>query len=143
MVLIMRNFSRILTFFIAAIVFSCESMPIINCSDCLDSEPLKAEVKVNLDDRVYTNATLVIYEGDIEDNIVFGTFSYNDRHDITITVPLNKRYTFAATYKYQFVNGTYTAVDTAFPRVRYDESQCENPCYYVYDNKVDLRIKYQ
>ncbi len=26
--------------------------------------------------------------------------------------------------------------------VRYEKDLCEKPCYYVYDNKVDLRIKY-
>ncbi|HLP72106.1 MAG TPA: hypothetical protein VK155_04325 [Bacteroidales bacterium] len=131
----------ILLFFAATFVFSCEKMPVVNCSDCLDNEPIDAEITVKLDDSAMS-ADILVYEGDIEDNVVFRSINYTQLGDATVKVPINKKFTFAATYRYQFMSGTYTAVDSAFPRVKYDESQCENPCYYVYDNKVNLVIKY-
>jgi len=57
-----------------------------------------------------------------------------------LPVSLNKKYTVTATY--QIDGDTYIAVDSAFPRVKYTKEQCEDPCYFVYDRIVDLRIKY-
>ena len=53
---------------------------------------------------------------------------------------LNKTFTVTATYKSE--DKTYIAVDSATPKVRLTENQCEETCYYVYDREVDVRLKY-
>lgn len=136
----MRKFALILLFLVAICVFSCENMPIINCSDCLQTEPANADITLNLDVNAIS-AEITVYEGDIEDNIIFSSFNHSGS-ETTVNVTLNKKYTFTALYRYQNTRSTYTAVDSALPRVKYDESQCDNPCYFIYDNKVNLRIKY-
>jgi hypothetical protein len=55
-------------------------------------------------------------------------------------VPINKKYTATATYYKSDIK--YVAVDSATPRVKYDKNQCDDPCYFVYDRVVDLRLKY-
>ena len=58
----------------------------------------------------------------------------------TIPVTLNKKYTLTATY-YQPDN-YYVAIDAATPRVKFEKNQCDDPCYFVYDKEIDLRLKY-
>lgn len=36
----------------------------------------------------------------------------------------------------------YITTGAARPKVRYDETSCDEPCYYVYDNVIDLRLRY-
>ena len=131
--------------FILSVFLMClscdEKIILVKCADCTEEEPVEANLEVKLD--VYqslASRTINIYEGDIEDNILLGTFFSSDdiwRH----SVPLNKKYTLTATYKIGEI--TYVAVDSATPRVRYEKEQCENPCYVVYDKTVNLRIKYK
>lgn len=122
--------------------FSCEDQGlIIKCPDCLEEEPFKTTMELKLNMYKYGSmATLItVYEGNIEDNIVFDTFQTKDQNE-TVTVFLNKKYTITATY---FVSpDTYIAVDSATPKVRYEKSQCDSPCYFVYDKVLDLRLKY-
>jgi hypothetical protein len=54
-------------------------------------------------------------------------------------VTLNKKYTLTATYNIQ--DNTYVVVDSATPRVRFDKDKCDDPCYLVYDKKLDLSLK--
>lgn len=141
MVLKMRIINGILLFIAFTLVFSCQRMPIINCSDCSDTEPLNTNISIKISQPGSASTIINVYEGDIEDNILFKSLTTNNVTETTLNVPVNKKYTLTATYN--LPEGTYTAVDSAFPRVKYDEQQCENPCYYVYDNMVNLRLKYQ
>jgi len=82
-----------------------------------------------------------IYEGELEDSVLYDSvIVYNNVNEYTSQVPVNKIYTITA--RYEIDDDTYTAVDSATPKVRYTEDQCEEACYYVYDREVDLRLKY-
>jgi hypothetical protein len=120
-------------------VFSCEKQGIfVNCSDCVEDEPVTAELQADLDPDYFYGAVVEIWEGYLEDSISVGKVTVY-RKSFTQTVVLNKKYTITATY---WVDNTqYIAVDSATPRVRYDKSQCENPCYFVYDRKCNLKLK--
>jgi hypothetical protein len=48
---------------------------------------------------------------------------------------------YSATATYYISNDHIVVVDAAIPRVTYSEDQCEDPCYYIYDTKLDLRLK--
>jgi hypothetical protein len=136
----MRRVTIVLTLSAFIMCLSCdEKLVLVKCADCTEEEPVEASLEVKLD--VYqslTSGIINIYEGDIEDNILLGTFFSSDdiwRHN----VPLNKKYTLTATYRIGEI--TYIVVDSATPRVRYETKQCDNPCYFVYDNTLNLRIK--
>jgi hypothetical protein len=132
---------RLFLFLILVICFSCEEQGIfIKCPDCTAEEPLKTDLEIKLDLTFYSSATLIeVYEGNLEDNILYS--SYNTlRTKTTIPVTINKKYTVTATY---YIPGDYyITVDSATPRVRYDKEQCDDPCYFVYDRMIDLRLKY-
>ena len=83
--------------------------------------------------------TVNIYEGYLEDSVLFESFSTLSSTTTNLDVPVNKLYTITATYSRE---AKYIVINSVTPRVLYDEASCDEPCYYVYDRKVDLRLKY-
>ncbi len=123
------------------IIFSCEDSNLINnCSDCKPNEPVSAKLEVKISVNVSrTSVMLNVWEGNIEDSVLYVT-SYPLGTITEIPVTINKLYTVSATYN--TLKGTYVTIDSATPRVKYEENLCEEACYFLYDTKVDLRIKY-
>jgi hypothetical protein len=136
----MENILRLLFFLFMVISFSCEDQTfIIKCSDCIENEPVTAELTAKMDSKYYYDTVVDIWEGNLEDSILVGSYP-NYKTTFTLEVTLNKKYTLTATYYVD--DNKYITVDSATPRVKYDKSQCDNPCYYVYDKECDLRLKY-
>jgi hypothetical protein len=136
----MENILRLLFFLFMVISFSCEDQTfVIKCSDCIENEPVTAELTAKMDSKYYYDTVVEIWEGNLEDSILVGSYS-NYTTYFTQEVALNKKYTLTATY--YVGDNKYVTVDSATPRVKYDKSQCDNPCYYVYDKECDLRLKY-
>jgi hypothetical protein len=137
----MKNFIRVLSLLYLTLFLSCEKQGlIVNCSDCTVDEPSKANLEVKLD-VTYTQSSVKIdvYEGNLEDNVLYSSFNTTGTNT-TVSVTINKKYTVTATYT---INGNYyIAIDSATPGVRYEKNQCNNPCYFVYDRNIDLRIKH-
>lgn len=131
---------RILMLAAIIVMFSCEKKLVRNCGDCMPDEPREAVLRIKLSASLYrSNTEIKIYEGDIEDDILY--FSFETYHDETdFSVPINKKYTITATYLNS--DGTYVVVDSAFPRVVFNKNQCEDPCYYIYGNSVNLKLRY-
>lgn len=136
----MKLLLRILFLLLLVISFSCEEQGIgLNCSDCLETEPVEAELEIKLDRNNYAQTVVRIYEGNLEDSVLIGTFNQSSAklyHEVSI----NKKYTVTATYLISDV--TYVAVDSATPRVKYVKDQCDDPCYFVYDKILNLRLRY-
>jgi hypothetical protein len=112
----------------------------VNCYECYVNEPVEAEIEIRLENGLqYFPAVVDIYEGTLEENLLLETQTTTSESTIAV-VPFNKMYTITARYH---INGTYyTAVNSLTPRIKYDKEQCDEPCYYVYDKVVDLRLKY-
>ncbi len=123
-----------------AAVLSCDDIPWLTfCPDCYSTEPEMAvlELKLDYSDGPFTTKVR-IYEGNVEDSVLYKSFEISTNHR-QMEVPLNKLYAITATY---YQNGTYyIAHNSAMPRVRYDKETCEEPCYYVYDRVVNLRLR--
>jgi len=137
----MKDFIRILSLFILTLFLSCEKQGLlVNCSDCTTDEPLKADLEIKLDFTYSQNSARIdVYEGNLEDGVLYSTF-FSSSTLTTIPVTLNKKYTVTATYSIS--DNNYIAVDSATPGVKYEKNQCNNPCYFVYDKSIDLRIKH-
>jgi hypothetical protein len=131
------------TFIIITFIFcfSCEDQGLfVNCSDCTSDEPSNANLEVKFSPGSSVKSVIInVYEGNIEDSVIYDSFSTNISPTL-ISVTLNKKYTVTATYYTS--DNYYIAVDSATPRVKYDKTKCDNPCYYVYDKNIDLRLKY-
>jgi len=123
-------------------LFSCEDQGlIVKCPDCVSDEPVKTSLEVKLDLNYMGMPVLVnVYEGNLEDSILYSTINVN-AEKTTIPVTLNKKYTITATYFHP--DNYYVTIDVATPRVRYEKNQCDDPCYFVYDKEIDLRLKYR
>lgn len=127
-------------FFILIVVFfSCEKplTGFINCSQCTSDEPITARIEIRLSS--FTIPTVNIYEGYLEDSILYESFT-TSTDKVTREVPLNKKYTLTACYRLD--NKDYIVVNSVSPRVLYDEESCDEPCYYIYDKFVNLRLRY-
>lgn len=137
----MRKTIKILLFLLAVFSFSCEKQPfLVKCNECTKDEPLKAQLKMKLDKSPDGKSIVInVYSGNLEDNILYGTIS-TLAEETSLTVTLNKKYTVTATYYIDSIS--YIAVDSATPRVSYNKDQCNDPCYYIYDNDVNLKLKY-
>jgi hypothetical protein len=139
--MIMRILIKILLVFAFICSFSCEDQGlIVKCPDCYSEEPLETNLEVKLDAAPSGHQTIInVYEGNLEDSVLYNSFRTTVSHT-TISVTLNKKFTVTATYSVN--DDFYIAVDSATPRVKYDKTQCDDPCYYVYDKGIDLRLKY-
>jgi hypothetical protein len=141
-----RSFLAASGFLLFVIFFSCDEVDIalINCSECTIEEPTKAQLEMKLERLTrYTttnpNIHITIYEGNLEDGLVFKSIQTTN-YSTSISVPLNKKYTITAEY---YIDGNdYITVDSATPHLKYDKSNCDEPCYYVTDRSVNLGLKY-
>ena len=136
----MKKILRITSLFILIISLSCDDQSFfVQCSDCIPEEPITAELFAELDPDHFYECLVQIWEGNLEDSILVDSYP-TYRRTFTQEVTINKKYTVTATY--YISNIRYIAVDTATPRVKYEKSQCEEPCFFIYDRKCDLRLKY-
>jgi hypothetical protein len=136
---IMKRFFRAIFFTLLVVCFSCEDQGwYTDCSNCTPTEPDNANLAIKIE-KIETPAIINIYEGELEDSVLYSS-TQQWGSEYTPIVGFNKKYTVTATYI--IGNKSYTAVDSAIPRVKYTETQCEEACYYIYDNNLDLRLKY-
>ena len=143
----MKIYLKSLIFILLIICFSCEDTTcytcdengwLIKCSECSQTEPALASINIKLTDTE-SGVLIILYEGELEDGVVYASAEAGSPY-YSFSVPLNKKYTVTAEY---LINGiTYISVDSFTPRVKYVEDQCKEPCYFVYDRKSDLRLKY-
>lgn len=125
------------------LLFSCEEGSITDCNECDPAGINQPHLMIYIRNPEYepTNPVVTIYEGAIEDSIVLKRISVNESYSyITYDAVLYKDYT--ATVEFFLNSVKYVAIGAACPKVRYDESTCDEPCYYLYDNTIDLRLRY-
>lgn len=142
MVLTGKKYCIIITCVLLTFCFSCEkqALLLVDCNECREQEPSRTNITIQLDRGVSGPTEIKVYEGYLEDNILYDT-STTSNTEISVSVHLNKMYTITAAY--EMLNGdVYIVVDSVFPKVKYEENQCESPCYFVYGNKVNMRLKY-
>jgi len=138
----MINAVRNILILILILLFSCDKPGLfVSCKDCIEDEPVETQIVAKIDPFSETNyyPDINVYEGNIEDGLLLDSYTA-DSSPVSISVHINKKYTITATYYRE--GNFYTAVDSATPRVQSENNKCDKPCYIVYDNKVDLRIKY-
>lgn len=139
------------TFVILLFTFTLLLVPLVSCEDfaetlfvdcgsCYRDEPNYAEVVVELS---ITNENpfvpITVYFGNYEDGVIaesdtaYSAFFY-------FYLPVDKKYTFKATYKKDGLN--YYVINGTKLRTRLDTESCSNPCYYVIGDEIDLRKKF-
>jgi hypothetical protein len=120
---------------------SCEDGHKTDCSQCMPDTMGDVFLKIYISDNgnPTANFLVTVYEGPIENGLIIDKLQINDYY-YEYPAMLYKDYTLTVQYT---INGEkYIAVDAVRPKVRYDETSCTEPCYYIYDNVVNLRLKY-
>lgn len=139
--MVLAKFARIVTgtaiFLMLSAIFSCEELIFVDCAGCLNIEPEDAALDIKLS-KNQNGALITVYEGTPENNIIFDQF-ISFRTSETLRVLLNKSYTLTA--EYESGERTDIAVNSARPRVKFEEERCDDPCYFIYNTRVDLTLK--
>jgi hypothetical protein len=140
---VMKILKMLFLFLMLICIFSCEKqgLNLVYCPDCQDEEPDKANLDIKLSETKDPSSSIEIkiYEGNLEDNILYAT-ALTRNNIVHRWVLINKKYTVTARY---YISGdTYIVVNAVTPRVRYDDTLCDKPCWYVFNKVVDLRLKY-
>lgn len=135
-----------LTILLTLSLFSCEEkihFGTVDCSECYQIKPDSADlvVKVTIND-IYQEVPLTFYRGNIEDGVI----EYMDTaywHTYYLWVPANKDFSVKAEYKRGVT--TIYAVDGTKIKVRKVPEACDEVCYVVDDEVIDVRLnsKYQ
>lgn len=126
------------------LLFSCEESLISDCSECYPEGVPRAQLKIlyRNPDRIQLNPKMTLYEGAVEDGIIIKqSFIEEGVSFIEVDAILYKDY--SATLEFNFDGRKYISTAGTCPKVGYDKTSCEEPCYFVYDNVLDLRLRYQ
>jgi hypothetical protein len=126
------------------LLFSCEESFVNDCGECYSNgiPPAKLKIIYSNPDFIPGTHTVTLYEGAVEDNIIIRQYIIEiPVSSLEVDAILYKDY--SATLEF-FIDGRkYITTAAACPKTGYDEDSCEEPCYFVYDNVLDLRLRYQ
>ena len=138
----MNRSVRNILFPVILLLLSCEKQDtFLSCSDCTATEPAVVKITVNVDpfEPPDLPTEIRVYQGELEDSILLQKI-ISQNGPIEVSVYINKKYTVTATYRIK--ERTYIAIDSTTPKVGLESKRCDNPCYYPYNNSVDLRLRY-
>jgi hypothetical protein len=138
----MKRAIKILFLLIISVLFSCEKFnDFPGCSKCKAEEPTRAQLRFNFESSWGVPMYLKVYEGDLSDSILIATHIYSTYlpFEYKINVALNKKY--SATGTYEINKQKYIVVGATKIGVVYEKERCDDPCYYVYNDIIDLRLK--
>lgn len=136
--------TNLITALLIMLLLSCDEGFLIDCDNCYTN--LNFNVNLNIvyrnPDRVPVNPVVTIYEGNISDSIIISRITINDPNShMYHPAILYKDY--SATLEFTYNGQKYITTASACPKVRHDETTCDEPCYYIYDNLLDLRLRYE
>jgi hypothetical protein len=84
---------------------------------------------------------VTLFEGAVEDGIILRQFSLEEAYSyVEEDAILYKDY--SATLEFMLDGRKYITTAGARPQTGYDKSTCEEPCYFIYGNVLDLRLRY-
>ena len=126
------------------LLFSCEEGYLTDCDECYTSSDYNVVLKIRYrnEEFVPINPVVTLYDANIGDSVVIEKFHITDPYSyIDFYAILYKDY--SAMLEYTYDGQKYAVVASACPKVRYDETTCEEPCWYGSDHVLDLRRRYQ
>ena len=132
--------AKIMSLVLFTLLFSCETPLYVNCEECFAEYPLDCTVDILLgadygDQQKYE---LAIYLGKMEDGVLIESFEAY--YNTNFTALINNEYTIVAT---TILNDReYRAVNSVKPKAQLIEGVCEEDCYIIKNNSVNLKLKY-
>jgi hypothetical protein len=133
----------LITVFLILLLLSCGEGYLTDCNECYsDNYNVVLYIRYRNPEAVPDNPIVTLYEGNVSDSLILEKYYITDPYSVTrFYAMLYKDY--SATLEFTLDGEKYIVTGSACPKVRYDETTCEEPCWYVYDNVIDLRLRYQ
>ncbi len=138
----MMRISVIIATILMVLLTGCDRVP-VDCDECqpTDNYVVNLRIITGYDPLLHSNGVLTIYDGNINDSLILVRRFLGSRVDeVTMSALLYKDY--SATLRFTQDRQRHVTVASACPRLRYVETQCDKPCYIIYDNVIDLRRKF-
>lgn len=135
--------TSLITVLLMLLLFSCEEGFLTDCNECYTSDNYNVVLYIryrNLE-AVPGNPVVTLYEGNVSDSLIIGKYYITDPYSVTSHYAMLYK-DYSATLEFIIDGQKYLITGGASPKVRYDETTCEEPCWYVYDNVIDLRLRY-
>lgn len=128
---------------LVALLLSCEESLVEDCGECYPGgiETATLIISFRTPDYIPVNPVITLYEGAVQDSIILAQYRVEEPYSfITYDALLYKNYT--ATLEFTYEGRKYVTVAGACPQAGYDELSCDEPCWFVYDNVLDLKLRY-
>jgi len=120
---------------------SCEdSILSVDCDECFTdlTNMYSLEIKISFDEE-NSAVPITIYRGNIDDGVVISEDTVYANPYYSIDVEFGHRYSAIASYRH---NGRIIyAVDGRVLKKKYEKSSCDEPCYVIKGDVLDLRLK--
>lgn len=125
------------------LLFSCEDSFVGDCSECYPEGQPPAKLKIIYRDSDFFPYTpvLTLYAGAAEDGIIINRYEI-DMANFYIELDAIYYKDYSATLEFSYEGRKYITTAGACPQSGFDESSCEEPCYFLYGNVLDLRLRY-
>lgn len=121
--------------------YSCEDSTLfVDCDSCYKSisEEVSIELKVTIDDE-NNFVPITLYKGNIDNGeIILTDTSYSNTY-YTQALEIGENY--SAIAKYSHGGRVIYAVDGRELRKKYIKNSCNEPCYILQGDVLDLRLK--
>ncbi|MFN2378810.1 MAG: hypothetical protein ABR519_01205 [Bacteroidales bacterium] len=131
---------RLLSLVAFILLFSCETPLYVNCEECYTNQPVDCtvEILIRSDYGGQQMVDVVIYFGKMEDGVVIDSLQAS--YSTTFRALINNEYTIVVTTS---IDGKeYKAVNSVKPEYQLIEGMCEEDCYIISDNVVNMKLKY-
>jgi hypothetical protein len=125
------------------LLLSCEENIVKDCGECYPGgiETATLIISFRTPDYIPVNPVVSLYEGALKDSILLARYHVAEPYSyISYDALLYKDYT--ATLEFTYEGRKYITVAGACPQAGYDDISCEEPCWFVYDNVLDLKLRY-
>jgi hypothetical protein len=120
---------------------SCDSISLspVDCSECYTDEPKYGEIELKLTiNPENPEVFITLYEEEFnEANAIFSEVIQTST--TLLTLRTNKEYVVKAEYLKD--GRSYHVINRANLKTKRDYETCSDPCYYIINKSVDLRIK--
>lgn len=121
---------------------SCEDLSslIVNCDECYELKPDKIDVRIkftinNENQQVYFE----LYSGNTENgNVIYSGFS--SIKEMVFLLDVESYYSIKAYYSSK--GREIVVIDATSVKLKYDKTSCSSPCYIIYGDELDARLRY-
>jgi len=134
----------VIILFLMSLMYACSEKIFtadVNCEECYQEKPDSAYLIIELTiNDIYDSVPLTVYKDEVENNEVewIDTAYANPFY---LLVPVNKDFSVAAEYNDN--KGKIIAIDGTKIKIKHVSSECDEDCWVIEEDDLDVKLKYQ